>query len=239
MELDKIRITDIEPADYNPRQINNEQYSKLSRSIQDFGLVDPIIINLQNNKIIGGHQRYKVLLDGYTSNDEDLYLLKLGDIGWVFPSTDLKIESDEHEKALNILLNQQNLMGEWDNQKLELILTELDDVSFDLEMTGFDDYELDLLLDGDYESFSMDDFGDDDAVDDLPSDYVDVTGENKSRSFVISIGFDDQVTANKYLEFLGYEREMTGNTLQFMFNDLEIDIDEMLLDKYNKEEDTE
>ena len=139
----------------------------------------------------------------------------------------------------NILLNQQNLMGEWDNQKLELILTELDDVSFDLEMTGFDDYELDLLLDGDYESFSMDDFNDDDAVDDLPSDYVDVTGENKSRSFVISIGFDDLETANKYLEFLGYEREMTGNTLQFMFNDLEINIDEMLLDKYNKEEDTE
>lgn len=67
LDIDKIRLTDITPADYNPRQINDTQLSKLSKSIQDFGLVDPIIINLQNNKIIGGHQRYRVLLDKYTS----------------------------------------------------------------------------------------------------------------------------------------------------------------------------
>ena len=77
MQLDKIKITDIEPASYNPRTINNEQYDKLSRSIQEYGLVDPIIINLQNNKIIGGHQRYKVLLDEYASTNQELYLLQL------------------------------------------------------------------------------------------------------------------------------------------------------------------
>ena len=235
LDIDKIRLTDIEPADYNPRRISNTEYSKLSRSIRDFGLVDPIIINLQNNKIIGGHQRYQVLLDEYTSNDEDLYILRLGDIGWVFPTTDLKIESEEHEKALNIILNQQNLMGEWDNTKLEMVLTELADVSFDLDMTGFEDYELDLLLDGEYDSFDMDSYTDDDDSDDeLPDDYVDVTGSDVNKSYVLSIGFDEQDTANKFLEYFGYERSMTGNTLQVRFSELNFDLDKMLLDKYNE-----
>ena len=72
MSFEKIRLTDIKPSTYNPRTITDNEYSKLTRSIQDFGLVDPIIINLKNNKIIGGHQRYKVLLDEYTSNNEYL-----------------------------------------------------------------------------------------------------------------------------------------------------------------------
>lgn len=235
LDIERMKLCDIEPADYNPRHINNTQYSKLSKSIKDFGLVDPIIINLQNNKIIGGHQRYQVLLDEYTSDDEDLYVLRLGDIGWAFPTTDLKIKSDEHEKALNIALNQQNMMGEWDNAKLELLLTELDEVNFDLEMTGFEDYELELYLDGDYEQFNMNDYEDDDYDDELPSDYMDVTGDNARKSYVVSIGFDDHETANKYLDFLGYHRHMNRDTLQFMFTELDWDIDAMLLEKYGED----
>ena len=33
-------------------------------------MVDPIIINLKNNHIIGGHQRYNVLQDQYIQNNE-------------------------------------------------------------------------------------------------------------------------------------------------------------------------
>lgn len=232
LDIDKIRLTDITPADYNPRRINDTQLSKLSKSIQDFGLVDPIIINLQNNKIIGGHQRYRVLLDKYTSNDQDLYLLKLGDIGWAFPSTDLTIDSEEHEKALNILLNQTNLMGEWDNEKLETVLKDLKELNFDLELTGFNDYELDLYLDDSLGTFDyQDDEYDDD--DDLPSDYMDVTGDKANKSYVISIGFDTHEDANKFLEWLNYPRQMTRDTLQFMFSELDLDLDELLDNKYD------
>lgn len=237
LDIEKIRLCDIEPASYNPRIINTEQYNKLSRSIQEYGLVDPIIINLRNKKIIGGHQRYKVLLDEYTSTNQELYLIRLGDIGWAFPDTDLKISSEEHEKALNVALNQQNLMGEWDTLKLENLLKDLDELDFDLTLTGFDETEIDLLFDGDYETFNFNPLNTDEEeeADELPSDYADVTGDTANKSYVISIGFNDHETANKYLDFLGYERHMNGDTLQFMFTDVDWDLDQALLEKYGED----
>lgn len=70
MEIEKIKITDIKPAEYNPRQITSEELTKLTNSISTFGLVDPIIINLKNNKIIGGHQRYEVLINQHMLNND-------------------------------------------------------------------------------------------------------------------------------------------------------------------------
>lgn len=143
MDIEKIKITDIIPAEYNPRQISDEELTKLSNSINEFGLVDPIIINLKNNKIIGGHQRYDVLINQYTLGNNfyaELNLLRFGDIGWVFTDTDLKIESKEHEKALNLALNK--ISGEWDFDKLSEVLEDLKISDFDITLTGFEDMEL-------------------------------------------------------------------------------------------------
>lgn len=159
MEIEKIKITDIKPAEYNPRKISNEEFNKLSNSLNEFGLVDPIIINLKNNKIIGGHQRYEVLLDTYMQNNDffaELNLLKLGDIGWIFTETDLKVKSEDHEKALNLALNK--ISGEWDTTKLTEILNELEESELNLDLTGFDEIELkDIeLYEEDYEKDEFD-----------------------------------------------------------------------------------
>lgn len=142
IEIEKISISDIIPSDYNPRLISDTEYSKLSNSIDEFGVVDPIIINLKNNHIIGGHQRYDVLYNEYISSDvySELNLLRLGDIGWVFPTTDLKISDEQHEKALNLALNK--ISGEWDNLKLETLLTDLNSLDFNVELTGFNETDL-------------------------------------------------------------------------------------------------
>lgn len=232
--IGKIRLTDIKPAEYNPRRISDKEYGKLTQSIKDFGLVDPIIINLKNhNTIIGGHQRYQVLLDEYANGNkdyQDLNIIRLGDIGWVFPNNDLRIESPEHEKALNIILNQTNLMGDWDNIKLESLLKDLDDMDFDLEMTGFDNYEIGLYLEDGMETFDFTQYmnEDDDDEDDLPSDYVDVKGDNAKKSYVLSIGFDTHDEANLFLQYIGYPREFNRDTLQFMFNELNWDLEELV-----------
>lgn len=181
--VEKIKLIDLELADYNPRQISDNNIDKLRNSIHSFGFVDPIIINLKNNRIIGGHQRYKVLMEDYDNNKE-LNIYKLGDIGWVFPDEDIIIKSEEDEKALNISLNQNNLMGEWDNEKLKDIFKDLNDVDFDLELTGFDDFEIDFFLDDDYETFNYQHLLDED--DEKPDEPENKTEEETSEDTISS-----------------------------------------------------
>ena len=143
IEIGTIKITEIEPADYNPRIMSEIERTKLRNSMETFGIVDPIIVNLKNNRIIGGHQRYEVLLEKAMEDNEfvkELNLIKLGQIGWAFPDDDLEVKDDNYEKALNLALN--NIEGEFDLPKLEPLLTELDDIGFDLELTGFSSLDL-------------------------------------------------------------------------------------------------
>ena len=133
LEITKINIKDISPAHYNPRKIRDEEMRSLKKSMETFGLVDPIIVNLKNNRIIGGHQRYEVLFN--EDSNQDLNLIKLGNVGWVYVDEDLKIEDEAHEKALNLALNR--IKGEFDIIKLNPILDELAEFNLD-HLTGFD-----------------------------------------------------------------------------------------------------
>lgn len=142
IEVEKIKITDLIPSDYNPRIMPENESTKLRNSLETFGLVDPIVINLKNNHIIGGHQRFEVLIDQHLEDNkifDELNLIRLGDIGWVFTDTELTVESDDHEKALNLTLNK--ISGEWDTEKLFNVLEELEVNNFDLGLTGFDGFD--------------------------------------------------------------------------------------------------
>ena len=143
--FEKIKLTDIKPAEYNPRVMDLTEFNKLSKSINEYGLVDPIIVNLKNMKIIGGHQRYDVIVDEYENNHNPLYeellLLRRGDIGWVFTDNLLTVKNESYEKGLNIALNK--ISGEWDYPKLNVLLDELMyDTDFELNLTGFDNLDL-------------------------------------------------------------------------------------------------
>lgn len=66
MKIVKRKITELIAAEYNPRKINKVQEQDLKDSLTRFGLVDPIIINInkeRKNIVIGGHQRLKVWAD--------------------------------------------------------------------------------------------------------------------------------------------------------------------------------
>ena len=146
MEIEHIKITDLKPAEYNPRRISDEDYQKLKNSISTFGLVDPIIVNLKNMHIVGGHQRYDVLLDEHMLDNDfmaELPMIRLGDVGFVFTDTELSIRDDDHEKALNLALNK--ISGEWDELKLQPLLEELELSPIDIQLTGFSEPELEEL----------------------------------------------------------------------------------------------
>ncbi len=83
MKILKRKITELIAAEYNPRKINKVQEQDLKDSLTRFGLVDPIIINIneeRKNIVIGGHQRLRVWADlGNTEidcNELDLTLDK-------------------------------------------------------------------------------------------------------------------------------------------------------------------
>ena len=145
MKIEKIKLTDLVPANYNPRQISKEEKKKLENSINNFGIVEPILINLSNNRIIGGHQRFDVLFDQHLL-DNNIYaevnLLRLNEsYGWVFPDNDKNLESEDMEKALNLVLNR--VSGDWDGEKLHQVFNDLQESGFNqMGLTGFDNSEI-------------------------------------------------------------------------------------------------
>ena len=104
------------------------EYEKLKRSIEQFGYVEPVIWNEKTGRVVGGHQRLKVLTDmGITEVDV------------------VVVDMDtEKEKALNIALNK--ISGEWDTEKLALVIADLQGTDFDVSLTGFDPEELEDLF---------------------------------------------------------------------------------------------
>ncbi len=131
MLIEKIKIDKLNPAEYNPRKDlkpGDPEYEKLKQSIQAFGYVEPVLWNKKTGNIIGGHQRYKVLVE-----------LGQTEIDCVVVDMDL-----ENEKALNIALNK--VSGEWDKDKLMLLISDLQSWDFDVSLTGFDTSELDDLF---------------------------------------------------------------------------------------------
>ena len=131
MVIEKRRLSELRPADYNPRrklQPGEPEYEKIARSIEDFGYCDPIIINADGT-IIGGHQRHQVLMD-FGAEYADVVVVDL---------------PKDKEKALNIALNK--ITGKWDAAKLTELIGELDLEGYDLTKTGYDGAELQGILD--------------------------------------------------------------------------------------------
>lgn len=131
LRVEYVPIDSLAPAPYNPRTISDDALARLKRGVEEFGLVDPIIVRAEDNLVIGGHQRLKVLRD-----------LQWSEVPVVLVSG----LDDNRTAALNILLNNPNAQGEWDNQRLRDILSELDATGFDATLTAFDSAELQDLL---------------------------------------------------------------------------------------------
>lgn len=129
----EMKRSEIHPADYNPRKIDEQGKRMLKRSMKQFGVVGGIIVNSQTgNTIVGGHQKVAILDEMYKYPDND-YSLRVEMI-----SVDRKIE-----KTLNIALNNGNISGQWDYDALAQLVPDIDykDAGLtdaDLNMIGVD-----------------------------------------------------------------------------------------------------
>ena len=133
MKIQRVKVSKINPAPYNPRvdlQPGDADYEKLRRSIDEFDCVEPLVWNKRTGNLVGGHQRLKILVArGETEVDCSVVDLAL-----------------EKEKVLNVALNK--ISGDWDKQKLAKLLDEMTRLpDFDVTLTGFEMPEVSELLD--------------------------------------------------------------------------------------------
>ena len=104
--------------------------------------MEPVIWNQTTGHVVGGHQRLKVLIDTGVTEVECVVVEM----------------TEEKEKSLNVALNK--ISGEWDKEKLSLLISDLQLVDFDVSLTGFDAVEIDKLLnssmDAEEDGFNVD-----------------------------------------------------------------------------------
>jgi DNA modification methylase len=129
LQIIQVPIDDLRPDAANPRKISDAELDALTRSLREFGFVQPVLARQGTGLVIGGHQR----------------LTAARRIGLkTVPVTYLDI-SDEQAHLLNLALNK--ISGDWDTDLLGQLLKDLSIVpDLDLSLSGFEPVEIDQLL---------------------------------------------------------------------------------------------
>ncbi|MCJ7527478.1 MAG: ParB N-terminal domain-containing protein [Methyloceanibacter sp.] len=116
----------LKPAERNPRYMPEGEMEALKRSLETWGMVDPIIIRQEDGRVIGGHQRLEAAID----------------IGMArVPVVEIDV-SKLDAKLINQALNR--IHGRWHEAELMLIQDEIRLEGGDLSLTGFTENELRL-----------------------------------------------------------------------------------------------
>ena len=123
--IEKRKVADLKEYEHNPRRITEKGFEDLKKSIDKFGLAEPLVIQ-PSGLIIGGHARYQVL-KSKGIQEADCYV------------SDRELNEKEMQE-LNIRLNK-NIAGEfdWDILANEFKIPELKE-------WGFEEFELGGLI---------------------------------------------------------------------------------------------
>ena len=193
LEVKQWKIDDLIGAEYNPRKLSNEQKQTIKDSIKRFGLVDPVLVNINTERkgiIIGGHQRTMIA--------RELGFKKMPCI-----ELDLTLEK---EKELNVRLNKNT--GEFDFDLLSEHFKENELISW-----GFADDEVEFF------EMDEDEFGEDFDLPDgdkEPFQQITYTLADEQAEYIKNIISDIKQTEEyKYMETFGNENS-NGNALYLM-----------------------
>lgn len=144
--MDKLKIVykkleDLTPYENNPR-LNDAAVDAVAKSIEEFGFKVPIVID-KDGVIVAGHTRLKAAKQ-----------LHIDEVPCII-ADDL---SDEELKAFRLADNKVSELAEWDFDKLD---AELKNIDFDMSDFGFDfntiDEENDKFDDADTEYHDIND----------------------------------------------------------------------------------
>lgn len=145
-----VNIDELIPYENNPKEHPEEQIDRIADSIESYGFIQPIVID-KDNEIIIGHGRVKASK-------------KLG-----FKEVPAVVRSDLSEREIKALRIADNKIAEsgWD---FEALAIEFEELEIDEDFTGFEESEIEDILikkDLDTEASFLDEFedGDEDTSD--------------------------------------------------------------------------
>ena len=136
LAIEFVPPSELNPAPYNPRTIDDDALKRLAKLLDSHGFVDPLIARREDKLLIGGHQRLKA---NALRSKPDAKV----------PVVFLDGLTDAQAKALNVALNNPSAQGEWDRVKLAEVLQEIDTGELDVEaLTAFSEAEIAELCHG-------------------------------------------------------------------------------------------
>ncbi len=144
-----IPTENLNPYHNNAKKHPEKQVQQIAASIQQFGFINPIIVN-SSKEIIAGHGRL-----------EGAKVLKLKQV----PVILVDHLTEAQVKAYRLADNQLTMNSGYDTELLRVELADLSslDLDFDLDITGFELPEIEFLLEGET---SKDVDADDEAIED-------------------------------------------------------------------------
>jgi ParB-like chromosome segregation protein Spo0J len=130
LKIEIVGIDEIKESNYNSRIHSEAQVEKIANSIEEFGFVNPIIID-EENEIIAGHGRYTAAK-----------YLKLKEI----PTIKLTHLTEDKKRAFIIADNKIALSGEWDYDMLKEEFDTILKSEMNIDLLGFNRNFIDSMF---------------------------------------------------------------------------------------------
>lgn len=131
MEIEQIAVGEIKPYDKNQRIHSPEQIIKIKKSIEEFGMIQPLVVDMGKNIIIG-HARFEAAKKAGLTR-----------VPCVIAST----LTEKQVKMLRVADNKLNELSYFDTALLKEELNELlNEPDFDLDILGFSTDEFNEIL---------------------------------------------------------------------------------------------
>ena len=123
LKIEYRKPEDLKDYENNSRMHSDDQIERVKKSIEEFGFLNPILID-EDDTIVGGHARKQASIR-----------LGLEEV----PTIRTTHLTEEQIRAYIIADNRLAELSEWDNTLLNAELDWLDSVGFDVDIIGFDD----------------------------------------------------------------------------------------------------
>lgn len=127
LKIEYVPIDDLKPYDNNAKIHTPEQIEQIKKSIQEFGMNDPIGIWGKDNLIVEGHGRLAACKE---LGMKEVPVIRLDDL------------TDEQRRAYTLVHNQTTMNTGFN---MDILTEELDNIDIDMSELGFlDSEEVDL-----------------------------------------------------------------------------------------------